>query len=107
MNDDQWREFVCIEPEAADARIRASRARTEALRRGDGLAPAQRALNWAGLALAASLFAGAAGLWLTGTPDSRLPSPAVQTVKQDRLEMHLTLSDGTLVHWVFDDRFGL
>jgi hypothetical protein len=108
MHSERWKEILRLEPGADQVQRRAARAREAALRRLDELAPPRAPLRWAPMALAASLVAGAAGVWsTTRKPLPPQAAPAQQFLKQERLEMHWTLSDGTRVHWVFDDRFGL
>lgn len=108
MSRDLWKEISRLEPGADEVLRRAGRAREAALRRLDEPAPAWRPLRWASMALAASLAVGAGSFWFAARKlDPPPAASAPQVLKQERLEMHWTLSDGTRVHWVFDDRLGL
>ena len=93
MND-VWTQIIRTAPDLRDAGARA---------RGGALAQweSERApRSWRGLVLA---FAGCIAMLLV-VMNTRQPKAAP---KQERLTMQMQLSDGTKVHWTFDERFKL
>ncbi len=93
----RWTQIINTAP---DLREPAARARTRALNQWQQ--STNQAYPWrlAFLAMAACL----ALLMLLVSPNPPQPQPAP---RQERLVMQMQLSDGTKVHWTFDDRFQL
>ena len=93
MND-RWTQIIRTAPDLRDA---GARARAGALAQWES---EQAPRSWRGLFLA---FAGCMAVLLV-LLNTRQPE---EPPKQERLTMEMQLSDGTKVHWTFDDRFKL
>jgi len=135
MKDRKLRQLLSMLPEEEEIARRAARARRRALARLEEPEPARRGWRWApAAALTVLLVASAAWVsrawrvdplvWtppapriasVPAAPLAPAPAPAVRKAsrraapgpRQERLEMHLVLSDGTRVLWTFDRKFTL
>jgi len=133
MSQDELRQLLSSLPEDAELAARAARARRGALARLEQPVRARGGWLWAP-ALAVFVLVLAAGVWANrarrvepllwsppaphiavaplpapqrATAPKRIPRPAPRAGKQERLELHLALSDGTRVQWIFDKNFSL
>lgn len=97
MTEQEWRRLVGV-PAPPEAVERAARARRAALRQLD-IEPEPAFRRW--LMLATGAAAVCCGL-LVMNPRMNDAAPA-----PERLQVRWKLSDGTAVHWVFDDAFAL
>jgi len=133
MSDDRLRQLLSVTPDPEEVAERAGRARRRALARTEERPAPARWLwaAWVAPALAAVLLAAGVSAWrrawrieaLAWTPpappivSAALEAPAppaakrsprrVRPMRQERLEVHFALSDGTRVLWTFDDKFSL
>lgn len=96
MTEREWKDLLSAPTPAASVE-RAARARKTALRRLDEerISAPRRWLMWSVGAAAVSC-----GLFIMSRPVTQQPAP-------ERLQVRWKLSDGTSVHWVFDEGFAL
>lgn len=90
-------ELLKTQPGSGALEQPARRAATAALQRHRA---SEHRVHWWQAMAAATALAGLAWLMLARAPQPVQPEPT-------RTQMHWTLSDGTKVHWTFDEKFAL
>lgn len=108
MSEKRLRELLSVLPDEVETGARAARARRRALARLEAPARARPTWRWVAAAVLVVLVV-VGGRWLgeARRAERNGAQPSASQLRQERLELHLVLSDGTRVQWIFVQDFNL